>query len=242
MMRSAIVGALRAPLPRSAASPSTSATMRAPWIGGLTSTSPRTMILSCDRTRSASSRVSHTIERTPTRSPYSPKFFANDCARRSEWPSSTKRRIARRRPRRRPTRSPGRRSPRARGARRRRGAPRDGPHCSARRVDAGRVVRARVQQEDRAVERRLDVRREAVDVEAVRLAVEVAVALHLQPGVAHDRDVVAPRRVGQVDLGRRAARQEARVELAGDAARAGARERLHAAAIRPSLSAAQSLP
>ena len=67
--------------------------MRAPWMGGLEYMA-RTMILSCESTREASSGLSHTIESTPTRSPYSPKFLANDCASAKGTPSLTKRRMA----------------------------------------------------------------------------------------------------------------------------------------------------
>lgn len=36
----------------------------------------------------------HTTDKAPTRSPYSPKFFAYDCARAMQCPSSTNRRMA----------------------------------------------------------------------------------------------------------------------------------------------------
>jgi len=50
---------------------STSAAMRAPWIGGLLY-SGRTRIFSCDSTRFFSSADDVTIEKAPTRSPYRP--------------------------------------------------------------------------------------------------------------------------------------------------------------------------
>ena len=60
----------------------TSETMSAPWIGGLEYMGLM-MILSWEATRSASAASAHTTDSVPVRSPYSPKFFANDCARAS---------------------------------------------------------------------------------------------------------------------------------------------------------------
>jgi hypothetical protein len=48
--------------------PSTSSTMRAPWMGGLLYMGRMTS-LSCDSRRAASSALAHTIESRPTRSP-----------------------------------------------------------------------------------------------------------------------------------------------------------------------------
>ena len=98
-----------------------SATMTAPCIGGLEYIG-RTIRLSWESTRDASSLSEHTTETVPTRSPvvvvrarvggegydrltpfatttsrhvspYSPKFLAKDWARTSECPASAKRRI-----------------------------------------------------------------------------------------------------------------------------------------------------
>mmetsp|Transcript_17389 Transcript_17389/g.69874 ORF Transcript_17389/g.69874 Transcript_17389/m.69874 type:complete len:587 (+) Transcript_17389:711-2471(+) len=110
---------------------------------------------------------------------------------------------------------------------------RDGGPLGGRRIDARRVVRARVEHDRRAV---LDVGRhileQPVDVER-RLCrgVEVAVPLHLEAGILGDLRVVPPRRLGHVDdrLGRLGAadRREPRDQSRREPARARARKRLH---------------
>mmetsp|Transcript_1112 Transcript_1112/g.3308 ORF Transcript_1112/g.3308 Transcript_1112/m.3308 type:complete len:204 (+) Transcript_1112:163-774(+) len=87
--------ALHSPVQRSrrAGSPSTAATIRAPWIGGLEYMG-RMTAFSCDSRRLASSGDAQTAESAPMRSPYRPKFFAYDWQSRISWPSATNFRIA----------------------------------------------------------------------------------------------------------------------------------------------------
>mmetsp|Transcript_49085 Transcript_49085/g.113434 ORF Transcript_49085/g.113434 Transcript_49085/m.113434 type:complete len:449 (+) Transcript_49085:398-1744(+) len=94
-------------------------------------------------------------------------------------------------------------------------------------IDAGGVVRARVQQHCRALRRGRQVSEHAVVVEAEGLRVPVPVLAHFESGGGEDLGVVPPARVGQVE--RRALAEELGVELADQAARAGARQRLHGA-------------
>mmetsp|Transcript_1329 Transcript_1329/g.3757 ORF Transcript_1329/g.3757 Transcript_1329/m.3757 type:complete len:201 (-) Transcript_1329:603-1205(-) len=93
MMRSAIILHSARHCDSRAGSESTALTMRAPWHGGLEYIG-RMMILSCESTRAASSASSQIMFRTPTRSPYSPKFLANDWASATGTPSETKCRSA----------------------------------------------------------------------------------------------------------------------------------------------------
>lgn len=67
-------------------------------------------------------------------------------------------------------------------------------------VDAGRVVRAGVEQEHAALGRGLDVGEQTLEVEADRVLVVVPVLLDLHAGVLEDGGVVGPRRVRDVDL------------------------------------------
>ena len=76
-----------------------------------------------------------------------------------------------------------------------------------RRVRARRVVRARVEQKDRARRRRPHVRQQPLDVHAARPRVKVPVRLHPQARVPEHRVVVAPRRRRQVHRRRHPARR-----------------------------------
>ena len=87
-------------------------------------------------------------------------------------------------------------------------------------VDASGVVRARVQQEEGALGRGVDVLHHAGEVEAARRRIVVAELDLLDAGVAPDVVVVGPRRRGDVDFG---AGREALHELGDQAAGAGAR-------------------
>mmetsp|Transcript_10598 Transcript_10598/g.25143 ORF Transcript_10598/g.25143 Transcript_10598/m.25143 type:complete len:279 (-) Transcript_10598:30-866(-) len=91
-------------------------------------------------------------------------------------------------------------------------------------VDAGGVVRARVQHEDGAVLGRLDVLAHAGEVQAVRVLVVVAVGLEGEAGVLGHGEMVGPGGVRHVHGD--ALAEEARVELERDAASAGARQHL----------------
>ena len=92
------------------------------------------------------------------------------------------------------------------------------------RVDARRVVRARVQQHDAVARRLLQVGHHALKVQPDGVLVVVPVLLDAQARVLEDGRVVGPARRGQVDgLG---VRVEAREEGAADAQRARARDGL----------------
>ena len=62
-------------------------------------------------------------------------------------------------------------------------------HLVAARIDAGGIVRARMEEEDGTFRRGVNVGHEAVKVESVGLAVEVLVLAHLQTRELHDRDL-----------------------------------------------------
>lgn len=93
-------------------------------------------------------------------------------------------------------------------------------------VDAGGVVRARVEQEHGPLGRGLDVGDQALKVEADGVLVVVAVLLDLQAGVGEDGAVVRPRRVRDVDvLGPRVeAGEEGGADPQGTGARDGLRD------------------
>src|SRR5271169_409172 len=77
MMRSAIIFTSCRHVSSNFGLPRISATILAPWMGGLEYIA-RTRILSCDSIRLTSSTDWETKENAPTLSPYSPKFLAND--------------------------------------------------------------------------------------------------------------------------------------------------------------------
>ena len=67
--------------------------IRAPWRGGFEYIG-RITIFSWLSTRARSSGSAVVSENAPTRSPYKPMFFANDCESAIWWPSLTKWRTA----------------------------------------------------------------------------------------------------------------------------------------------------
>lgn len=93
-----------------------------------------------------------------------------------------------------------------------------------RRVHARRVVRTRVEQEERALWCTLEVADEPREVETARRRLVVRVLADFETRVLHDRDVVAPRRVRHVD--RRALAKELGEELTRETNTARARDRL----------------
>ena len=95
-----------------------------------------------------------------------------------------------------------------------------------RRIDAGRVVAAGVQHDDRAVRAAARSAREhAVEVEAARRRVVVRVAVDREAGALEQRAVVLPAGIADPDL--RAGREPAQ-EIGADLEAAGAAQRLHA--------------
>ena len=75
---------------------------------------------------------------------------------------------------------------------------RDARPLRRRRIDAGRVVRARVQQHHRAGRQRLERGEHLVEVEAARARVVVGVVRDGQPDLGEDVGVDRPRRRGKV--------------------------------------------
>mmetsp|Transcript_4369 Transcript_4369/g.14360 ORF Transcript_4369/g.14360 Transcript_4369/m.14360 type:complete len:383 (+) Transcript_4369:432-1580(+) len=90
-------------------------------------------------------------------------------------------------------------------------------------VDAGRVVRARVEHKDRAGRRLPDVLQHTLHVEPA-VGAKVAVLAHLEARSLKDGDVVGPGGLRHVGGGAR--REKARVKVRRQTARTGARQRL----------------